>query len=33
MPQDAFTLYHQAKELNKMLAGRKVNRITQPALH
>ena len=31
MPQDAFTLYHQAKELNKMLAGGKVNRITQPA--
>ena len=30
MPQDAFTLYHQAKELNKMLAGGKINKIAQP---
>ena len=30
MPQDAFTLYHQAKELNHMLAGGKINKIAQP---
>lgn len=30
MPQDAYTLYHQAKELHRLLAGGRVNKITQP---
>ena len=30
MPQDAFTLLHASGELNKLLSGAKVNRITQP---
>lgn len=30
MPQDAFTLNYLAKELNALLAGGKVNKITQP---
>lgn len=30
MPQDAFTLYHTAKELNKILAKSKVEKINQP---
>ena len=31
MPQDAFTLSHVAKELNAVLCGAKVNKITQPS--
>lgn len=30
MPQDAFTLYHTAKELNVLLENAKVNRVVQP---
>ncbi len=30
MPQDAFTLLHASRELNDLLSGAKVNRITQP---
>ena len=30
MPQDAFTLLHSSKELNTLLAGAKVNRVSQP---
>lgn len=30
MPQDAYALYHQAKELCAMLAGGRVNKIAQP---
>ena len=30
MPQDAFTLYHTAKELDKNLHNAKVNRVNQP---
>ena len=30
MPQDAYALYHQAKELDRLLAGGRVNRISQP---
>ncbi len=31
MPQDAFTLIYAAKELNDLIAGGKVNKITQPS--
>ncbi len=31
MPQDAFTIYHTAKELNKFLSGARVDRINQPS--
>ena len=30
MPQDAFTVYHTAKELNTALIGARVDRIIQP---
>ena len=31
MPQDAYTLRYLCKELNSILKGGKVNRITQPS--
>jgi predicted ribosome quality control (RQC) complex YloA/Tae2 family protein len=31
MPQDAFTLYHNAKELNNFLSGGKINKINMPS--
>ena len=30
MPQDAYALYHQAKELDALLSGGRVNKIAQP---
>ena len=30
MPQDAFTLHHAAAELNELLRGAKINRVSQP---
>ena len=30
MPQDAFTLSQSAKELNKLLSGAKINKVSQP---
>ena len=30
MPQDAFSLYHTARELNTILKGAKINRVSQP---
>ena len=30
MPQDAFTLYHAAKELSSALTGGKINKVSQP---
>ena len=30
MPQDAFTIYHTAKELNRSISGARVDRINQP---
>ena len=30
MPQDAFTIKHTVKELNSLLVGGKINKITQP---
>ena len=30
MAQDAFSLYHVAKELNTILKGAKINRVSQP---
>ena len=31
MPQDAVNLIRSAKELNVLLAGAKINKVTQPA--
>ena len=33
MAQDAFSLYHVAKELNTILSGAKINRVSQPDNH
>ena len=30
MPQDAFTLFHTAKELDRLLRGAKINKVSQP---
>ena len=30
MPQDAFTIFHTAKELNSILSGARVDRVNQP---
>ena len=33
MAQDAFSLYHVSKELNTLLHGAKINRVSQPDLN
>ena len=33
MAQDAFSLYHVSKELNTLLHGTKINRVSQPDLN
>ena len=30
MPQDAFSIFHTAKELNNLLVGGKIDKINQP---